>query len=250
MSSIEIRKYEYQEDRAKNYFASPTYIDGITLSRILIDGFPIFNEEFANQFDSFEYKASDYDLVFSRLEDTLTTTLSDSLETFLSTDLDNHCLVCKVTIGDKTFGGLIDVNSITFIDDLTSDGYRIKITIFSLAKEFSQFAQGRPNSPTPAPYHNINGYILSGRNYFFNGIDDIGMPLYMNIDSSGLDWVTRVGYEPILVKELWAHIVTVGFADNATTWKLFLDLCTSFGLIYKFTTQLRFLICYIHQCLK
>ena len=144
MNGIEIRKYEYQASRAKNYFASPTFIDGITLENITVDGFPIFNEEFANQFDSVEYKASDYDLIFSRLENTLTTTLSDTLETFLSTDLDNHCLACKVTIGSKVIGGLIDVNSIRFIDNLDGNGYKIQVTIFSMAKELSLATQSAP----------------------------------------------------------------------------------------------------------
>lgn len=233
MSSIEIRKYEYQSTRAKNYFASPTYIDGITLNRITIEGFPIFNEEFANQFDSFEYKASDYDLVFSRLEDTLTTTLSDSLETFLSTDLDNHCLVCKVTIGDKTFGGLIDVNSIVFIDNLDSDGYKIKVTIFSIVKEFALFAQGSP----PHPQGNtltFNEYILGNTSVIWRGLDEETVPIYMRFDSNLMNWVSRVGYEPEIVRELWASLIDNDFANDCSTWKLFEDLCTAFGLIYKF----------------
>jgi len=238
MSSIEIRKYEYQADRAKNYFASPTYIDGIVLDKILIDGFPIFNEEFANQFDSFEYKASDYDLVFSRLENTLTTVNSDTLETFLSTDLDNHCLVAKVTIGDKTFGGLIDVNSISFIDDLTSDGYRIKVTIFSMAKEFSQAVMAQPNQPS-FQVNPFNQYIkatnISGTGEaFFETIDGEKLPSYVTINTDNLNWVSRVGYEPVLINELWAFLIINERTNGAVCWKLFEDLCTSFGIIYKF----------------
>lgn len=228
MSLIEIRKYEYLPNRAKNYFASPAYIDGITLDNILIDGFPIFNEEFANQFDSFEYKASDYDLVFSRLENTLTTTLNQSLEAFLSTNLDNHCLVAKVTIGSKTFGGLIDVNSISFIDDLTSDGYRIKITIFGLAKEYSLATQGKP----AVLFGDINLVITQVLGFCVDGfaID----PFYRTFEQSKANFVTRIGYNPVIISELWSFIQNSSQFNNVVAWKLFEDLCTSFGLIYKF----------------
>jgi len=237
MSSIEIRKYEYQDTRAKNYFASPTYIDGITLDKILIEGFPIFNEEFANEFDSFEYKASDYDLVFSRLESTLTTTLSQSLETFLSTDLDNHCLVCKVTIGNKVFGGLIDVNSIVFIDNLDTDGYKIKITIFSMAKEFALATAGSP-IPLVAGDIYINTFIRStfatSISCLFAMVDGERLPEYANIFPDDLNWNARIGYEPVLIKELWSFLIDNDRTLDTSTWKLFEDLCTSFGIIYKF----------------
>ena len=227
MSSIEIRKYEYQADRAKNYFASPTFIDGISLDKILIDGFPIFNEEFANQFDSFDLKASDYDLIFSRLEDTLTTN-GQTLETFLSTELDNHCLACKVTIGDKTFGGLIDVNSITFIDNLDSDGYKIKITIFSLAKEYSLATQGKPATL----FGDINLVITQVLGFCVDGfaID----PFYRTFEQSNANFVTRAGYNPVIIRELWDFIRTTDAFNGINAWKLFEDLCASFGLIYKF----------------
>lgn len=235
MSSIEIRKYEYQASRAKNYFSSPTFIDGITLNRILIEGFPIFNEEFVNEFDSFEYKASDYDLVFSRLDSTLTTS-SQTLEYFLSNELDNHCLVCKVTIGGKVFGGLIDINSIKFIDNLDSDGYKIKITIFSMAKEFALATEGKQRQPSFTT-HRINDFLKekSVSNCMFYTVDSQVLPNYVDINTDNLDWVSRVGYEPVLVHELWAHIVNAGLADSASCWKLFQDLCTGFGLIYSFS---------------
>ena len=236
MSSIEIRKYEYQADRAKNYFASPTFIDGISLDKILIDGFPIFNEEFANQFDSFDLKASDYDLIFSRLEDTLTTN-GQTLETFLSTELDNHCLACKVTIGDKTFGGLIDVNSITFIDNLDSDGYKIKITIFGWEKEFSLAVQGKPFQPELQPYPlNIILQTTASGYPLFSMVGEQQLPLYIEINAN-MDWVSHIGYEPYLIGELWAQIINDGYANDVTTWKLFEDLCRAFGLVYKFGIQ-------------
>ena len=227
MSSIEIRKYEYQEDRAKNYFASPTFIDGISLDKILVDGFPIFNEEFANQFDSFDLKASDYDLIFSRLEDTLTTN-GQTLETFLSTELDNHCLACKVTIGDKTFGGLIDVNSITFIDNLDSDGYKIKITIFGWEKEFSLAVQGKP----AVLFGDINLVITQVLSFCIDGfaID----PFYKTFDQTNANFLSRVGYNPVIINELWSFIQSSDQFNDIVAWKLFEDLCTSFGLIYKF----------------
>ena len=227
MNNIEIRKYEYQNTRAKNYFASPTYIDGIILDKILIDGFPIFNEEFQNQFDSFEYVSSDYDLVFSRLESTLTTVNSDSLETFLSTDLDNHCLVCKVTIGSKTFGGLIDVNSIVFIDNLDSDGYKIKITVFSMAKELSLATMGNPFTL----FGDINLVITQ---LLGSGIDGFAIdPFLLTFDQSNLNFVSRVGYNPTLITELYSFLKDNDRLLGATAWKLFEDLCTSFGIIYK-----------------
>jgi len=232
MSLIEIRKYEYQADRAKNYFASPTFIDGISLDKILIEGFPIFNEEFANEFDSFEYKASDYDLVFSRLENTLTTN-GDTLETFLSTDLDNHCLACKVTIGSKVFGGLIDVNSITFIDNLDSDGYKIKVTIFSFAKEFALFAQGSPKAPQGYDLR-FNKYIGTYEANFWRDVDGRLIPAYITPFSGNLNWVERVGYEPEIIRELWASLIDNNNVAGCSCWKLFEDLCSAFGLIYKF----------------
>lgn len=228
MSSIEIRKYEYQADGAKNYFASPTYVDGISLTSIHVDGFPIYNEEFQNQFDSFEFVASDFDLVFSRLEATLTTN-GETLEAFLSHDLDNHCLACKVDISGKIFGGLIDVNSIKFIDNLDSDGYKIQLTIFDWAKEFSSYTQGKP---TTANGGTINSYLGSN---LFRSVDGTSLPTYFDSNTDSLDWNTRVGYVPVIIRELWFHIISSGKADSCSTWKLFEDLCKAFGLIYKFT---------------
>ncbi len=237
MSSIEIRKYEYQASRAKNYFASPAYIDGINLTRISIDGFPVFNEEFANEFDSFDFKASDYDLVFSRMENTVTTTLSQSLETFLSTDLDNHCLVCKVTIGSKVFGGLIDVNSIVFIDDLAGDGYKLKLTIFSIAKEFSQAVQGKPFQPRLETTF-INNFLRTtstvSQTPLFALIGEERLPEYIFVNVNNLDWYNRLGYEPVLITELWAFMCDNDRTEGVVIWKLFEDLCATFGIIYKF----------------
>lgn len=228
MNSIIIRKYEYQSDKARNYFASPTFIDGIELSQIHIEGFPIFNEEFSNQYDSFQFVASDFDLVFSRTDNTLTTE-GDTLEQLLSADLDNHCLACKVDIGGKVFGGLIDVNSIKFIDDHTADGYKIQLTVFDWAKEFSQFAQGKP---TRANGGTINSYLGSN---LFAAIDGSTLPAYFAVNTDSLNWEARVGYVPVIIRELWFFIINSGGADSCVTWKLFEDLCKAFGLIYKFT---------------
>jgi hypothetical protein len=156
-------------------------------------------------------------LVFSRMENTVTTTLSQSLETFLSTDLDNHCLVCKVTIGSKIFGGLIDVNSIVFIDDLAGDGYKLKLTIFSIAKEFSLAVQGKPDQPS-FQVNPFNQYIAATNtsgtgNAFFITVDSEKLPNYTLIDTSNLDWIARAGYEPVLINELWAFVLTTGTND-------------------------------------
>ena len=170
---------------------------------------------------------SDYDLIFSRLEDTLTTN-GQTLETFLSTELDNHCLACKVTIGDKTFGGLIDVNSITFIDNLDSDGYKIKITIFGWEKELSLWSSGKPRSFTIN--RNITQVI---QNYLESGLDGQYNSTYLTFDFTNLNFTERVGYIPVLIKELWFEIRNRGIGDNVSTWLMVQDLCKAFGIIFK-----------------
>ncbi len=47
---IEIKKYKYREGGIKNYLDRPVFYDSMEFLEIMDEGFPIFNEEFANEF--------------------------------------------------------------------------------------------------------------------------------------------------------------------------------------------------------
>lgn len=231
---IEIKKYKYRTSTnniagsLRNYFENPTYVDKIIFNEIYDEGFPIFNEEWNDEYDDFELRAGDFDLVFSLLQN-VTSSNGKTIENFFSEDINNHCLVAKITLDSKIFGGLIDISSIKFNYTFIENRYDIQFTVFSFTKEFATFTNHKP--PRPALLINsINDYFWFGWRKETNEL----LPSYFYVDTSRLNWIAKCGYEPVLITPLWQRIFDEGRANECTSWGLFEDLCKAFGIIYKF----------------
>lgn len=236
--SVELRKYRYSED-VKNYFAGgtnrPTFVDKIILNHIAIDGFPSYSEEFKNQFDSFNFTFGDFTIKFSLLQPELSYN-SNSLGTFLEEDINDHCIICKITLPNKIIIGFIDIEAIWFNKTTNQNRYDVQLTCYSALKELKDLGDKRPEAP--ASWHQgINAYLENC--HFWTT-----QPLQCDVDTSYLDWNTLVGFQPTLVRSdignnIWGWMMTnnrllnSGQVNEVTVWELFEDLCKFFGFVYK-----------------
>lgn len=236
--SIELRKFRYS-DEFKNYFAggsyAPTFADKITLSHITIDGFPSYSEEYKNEFNEFNFVFGDFTIKFSLLQSE-TSDLGYSLKTFLTEDINDHCIAIKLTLPNKIISGFVDIGTIWVNETFSQNRYDVQFTCYPAEKEFRALGDKRPEVPA-SWFRDINGYL---KHCHFWTID----LLTMRVDTSNLDWTSKVGFEPRLIRSdtlnnIWGwmlgqnQLYDSGQFDNVTTWSLFEDLCKFFGLIYK-----------------
>lgn len=240
---IEIRKYKKRDgsNAINNYFDRPNLIDSIILTEVHEDGFPIFNEEFENEFETFSLLSSDFDLRFSLLQENFSKK-GKTIEQFFQTDISiDHCLVAKIQLDEKVIGGIIDLSRIE-IDYSFPTRYDVKITMFSIENEFNAFCQGKLFQPL-ATVNYLNNYVFGyGGNYFFRGINGEFLPMYILFNTTKLNWEQKIGYHPVLVNELVWRLMNPGNGeasrfDDVTVWDLFQDLCKKHGIIYKFNFE-------------
>jgi hypothetical protein len=229
---IEFRKYQF--NGVPNYFAHddnsrPSFYDKIVLSSVKMEDSPIFSEEFENSLDAFNVTFGDFDLGFSQLQ-TETSDLGKNLRQFLTENIDNHCIVCKVTWG-KVFGGMVDLSA-TWFNDTYKDGlYDVKVQVYSFARELKDLGDSAVREPA----------IMYGRftDYMNECHFATQRPLQLKVDTSNLNWAG--GIEPYLVTELlsWFHnevgnrVKKLGQLSEYTRWMMFDDLCKFWGMIYK-----------------
>lgn len=220
--SIELRKYVFADlHRTKNYFDSPTLLSTITQTKI--KSFPLYNEEYQDKLDSFDFLTGDFNIVFNLTE--------AGIESFFTTNLDNHCIACKIDIGGKSFGGLVDIASID-LDYSIGDGmYQVECTVYNWRKEVKAFATGSITPPNN--FKQINFWVFESlNNHFFR--NQQGRRFAYLYFKPLMDWETRVGYHPVVVSEIIDMLESNGRLDNVTSWSLFEDLCRGFGLVYRF----------------
>ncbi len=236
--SIEIRKFRYSTE-VKNYFGSgtnyPTFIDKIVLSHIHSEGFPSYSKEFKNEFDVFNFIFGDFEVKFSMLQPD-TSDLGYNIAEFLSEDINDCVIVCKLAFPSENIVGFVDITSIWFNETFNQNRYDVKFTCYPPEKEFKDLGAKSPETPA-AWFRNINGYLANC--HFFTS-----PPVHLQVDTSNLDWVNRIGFEPTLLtsdlyNNIWGwcisnpYLYEQGQTNDSTVWELFEDLCKFFGLIYK-----------------
>ena len=230
--SADFRKFKFREDGLKNYFDSPDFTDKLFLNDLPEDGVPDFTEEFERQLETFGFTFSVFKIKLSLIQPDLSVS-GKTIEQFFSDDLDGHCIECRVKWNGKTFGGEVDIPKIIFPKTTTENDYDCIVMLYSLEKSFMDYGAHKP--PLPGSFDNFfNDYI--SHFHFRQTAEDL-LPLYLNIDTTKLDWVTRIGYEPVLVTELWQRLWHWNRLNETESWKLFEDLCIFYALAYRITFE-------------
>lgn len=218
---IKIKKYE-----GENYFSNPTLIDTLELDKVTIEGFPVYNEEFENKFDSFSIKSDDFTIKFSMLQTDLST-LGKNIEDFFKLDPYNKLFAVRVNYG-KTIGGIIDINSLEINKSYAVGEWSVTFKVYGFESELYTLAQQPPVKITNG---SLNSFFNVTNYWLFWSL--LQKPIYFNVDTSNLNWNTKIGFEPHLVYELWNEIIDAGRTTDTKRWDLFTDLLKAYGLVFK-----------------
>ncbi len=215
---IKIKKYS-----GLNYFDRPELMDTIELDKVLIEGFPVYNEEFENKFDSFNVKVDDFNIVFSLMEDTLSDTGATIKDFFNTGDI----YAVRVKYG-KVIGGTIDKTSVKI--NKTFGVWNVSFKVYGFESSLRAYAQQKPVKIANGSLNSF--YNVMNFGLFWALLENPG---YCAVDTTNLDWVnSRVGFEPHLVWEMWNDLIDEGKVTDVTRWDLFKDLLIDNGLVYKF----------------
>ncbi len=211
-----------------NYFLNPVFYDKIKVSDIPPDGIPIYNEQLEKSDEILEFTAGDFDVKLSLLG-ACQSSREESLKDFLLPDGDrNFFYLCIVEFGDesdpaaKRVGGKIELNSISA--DLTEpkNRYDISFTVTGMIKELSVLQEKIQLQPLQQPLTIdmfISGCIIPDPH-----------PQYLGFISR-LNWEQRLGFEPVLMWEVYNDIISRGIGKGK--WSVFKELVRGFGFMFK-----------------
>ena len=211
-----------------NYFSNPEFIDKIKVSDIPPDGIPIYNEQLEKSDETLEFTAGDFDVKLSLLGDCRSALGAGLKDFLLPQGARNFFYICVVEFGEETdptakrVGGKIDLNSIQADLTETKNKYDISFKVTGLIKELSELQEGTQLQP-------LNQSLTIDT--FISGclIPDPA-PHYLGF-SSRLNWERRVGFEPILMWQVYNDIISRGIGKGK--WSVFKELAKGFGFMFR-----------------
>ncbi len=221
---IKFLKYKTSGTQLNNYFdtAHPNVLtDTLELTHLPLNGFPVFNEEVSARDDFFQYKASDFDIFISYLQNDKSVQ-GKSIDEFFS-GLEDTKILCVFMLGSICRGGFADIASIEKVYNY-NDGYGVKVTVIGALKELSEHLRTKEL----IEYQSSPQYeaFLSGL------LSDTGI-----IGTGGLNYTSRVGFEPILSLPLYNDVRKHTSLDKLNRWIFFTSLAKEHGWAFRLDVQ-------------
>jgi len=222
---VYIKKY-----RGANYFSEREYVDSIKLNHIPAEGLPIFRFETEDPAGLGTYRAGDFDLNISLLQNERSTAGKGIREFFLGEERDFYYLVI-LQIGQQSFCGISAQSQIHADYTYTQNRWFVKLTCKDILIEWAKRCEAAANSTI----NFANGEQLTFEEYIIrhfegltSGVVNIGLPqksyltrlreLYSNIQ-----WCYALGdYRNFITGQ-----------DSISRWETFKELAKGLGFNFE-----------------
>jgi hypothetical protein len=229
--NVYIWKYRAEHNYSfSNYFRIPVLIDKIKVSEVLRDSIPIYEERLEKQDSVFEFTAGDFDVRLSLLSKARSLHGSTLKDFLLPNETVNVFFICVVEFGGATdpgckrIGGRIDLNSIEADLTITRNNYNVQFKVTGIMKELADILSLTPLS------HIGSAYTLE---IFISGcLNPEPMPAYLG-NSTRIIWDERVGFTPVLMKEVYNNVLDNAGGAGITKWNAFKELAKGFGFVFR-----------------
>ena len=216
--------------RGSNYFAQREFIDSLKLDHIPTDGLPVFRFETEDQAEAGTFRAGDFDLNISLLQQERSNAGKNIREFFLGEERDFYFLVI-LQFGQQSFCGISQQSHVQADYTYSQNRWFVKLTCKDILMEWAKRCEAAANSTinfANGEQLTFEEYILRHFEGLTSGTVTISLPQKTYLERlrelySNIQWCYALGdYRNFITGQ-----------DNISRWETFKELAKGLGFNFE-----------------